>query len=338
MANPVLIEVTRGEIVESVHTGALAVADASGDIVLGVGNIVRPVFPRSSIKSLQALPLIESGAADHYNFTDTEIALACASHTGTALHADLANTMLEKLGLGEAALGCGAHTPLGASAAKELWRSGGTPTQLHNNCSGKHVGMLATALHLGEPIADYWQAGHPVQMRVHETLCEVTGLELGPETLGLDGCSVPNWAMPLSQMASMFARLVTGSGLNEKRKDAFQRIMQACWKAPEMIAGRGRADTVVMAKAPGRVFMKTGAEGVYCGGFPDLGLGFALKIDDGTTRASAGTAMTVIEHLIPDARGLMHRDVIKTWRGLEAGRIRTAPALTDALATLKVRG
>lgn len=338
MANPVLIEVTRGKIVESVHTGALAIADARGDIVLGLGDIVRPVFPRSSIKSLQALPLIESGAADRYAFTDDELALACASHTGTARHTATANGMLQKLGLGEPALGCGAHTPLGASAAKELWRSGGQPTQLHNNCSGKHAGMLATALHLGEPIADYWQAGHPVQARVHETLCEVTDLELGPDTLGIDGCSVPNWAMPLAHMAAMFARLVTGTGLGEKRKQAFQRIMQACWQAPEMIAGPGRADTVVMANAPGRVFMKTGAEGVYCGGFPELGLGFALKIDDGATRASAGTAMTVIEHLVPEARGLMRRNVIKSWRGIETGHIRTATSLTDALAGLKVGG
>jgi len=334
MTNPVLIEVTRGAMIESVHTGALALAGPDGEMVLSIGDTSPPVFPRSSIKALQCLPFIESGAAARYGFPDAEIALACASHTGTGTHADLAGRMLERVGLGEPDLGCGAHPPLGAAAQKELWRNGGTPTQLHNNCSGKHAGMLATALHLDEPLLGYWEAAHPVQKRVHETLRELTDLELGPETVGLDGCSVPNWAMPLESLAGVFARLGSGRGLGETRRAAFEKIMQACWAAPEMIAGRGRADTIVMTAAPGKVFMKTGAEGVYAGAFPQLELGFALKIDDGTTRASAGAAMALIERLVPEIRGLMNRNIIKTWRGLEAGSIRTAPALSNALLEL----
>lgn len=332
LTNPILIEVTRGPLIESVHCGAIAIADSEGHIVAAVGDIGHAVFPRSSIKALQCIPLVESGAADHFHFNAEDLALACGSHTGTEQHAKLAASMLERVGLPECALGCGAHPPLGAGAAKALWRSGGEPTQFHNNCSGKHVGMLATALHCGEPTAEYWLPEHPVQKRVHDILCELTGLELGPDVLGIDGCSVPNWAMPVETMARVFARLVTPGAVQGKRGAVVRRILEACWARPDLVAGKGRADTVVMAALPGRVFLKTGAEGVYAGGFPELGLGFALKIDDGTTRASAGMAVALVESIIPQARGLMSRKLIKSWRGAVAGEIRAAPALETFLA------
>lgn len=337
MTNPTLIEVTRGPLVESFHTGALAIVSASSGLLLKLGDIHRPVYPRSAIKALQALPLIESGAADHYGYRDAEIALACASHTGTARHIQIAEGMLRAAELSESDLGCGTHPPLGAKAAKELWRSGAEPSQLHNNCSGKHAGMLATSRHLGMPLEGYWQADHPMQTRVLEILNEISGLRLGPEVMGFDGCSLPNWAMPLEAMAGTFAKLVSGTGIDQRHARAFSRLMQACWAEPETVAGPGRADSVVMSNLPGQVFMKTGAEGVYCGGFPELGVGFALKIDDGATRASAGTVMTLVEHVFPQARGLMRRNVLKSWRGLEVGQIRTAPALTGALSQLKLR-
>ncbi len=339
MSNPTLIEVTRGPLVESFHTGAVCVANAAGDVLLALGDIQRPIYPRSAIKALQALPLIESGAADRYGFSDRELALACASHTGTERHVAVAAAMLEAAGFKEDDLGCGTHPPLGAKAARELWRSGGTPCQLHNNCSGKHAGMLAAARHLGMDPAGYWQPDHPLQRRVHEILGELTGLPLGIDVMGFDGCSLPNWAMPLQSMATVFARLVADESAagreNRPHAAAFRRAMQACWAEPELVAGPGRADSVVMKNLPGRVFMKTGAEGVYCGGFPELGIGFALKVDDGTTRASAGTAMTLVEHVYPEAKGLMHREVLKSWRGLEVGKIRTAPAVRSALADWK---
>lgn len=337
MSNPILIEVTRGPLVESFHTGALSVWDASCGELLSVGDTHRVVFPRSAIKSLQALPLIESGAVDHYGFGDAEIALACASHTGTSRHTEVAGRMLQLAGFCEADLGCGSHLPLGAKAAKELWRSGREPTQLHNNCSGKHAGMLATARHLGLPVKGYWEPGHPIQRRVLEILNEISGLTLGPDVMGFDGCSLPNWAMPLEALAATFAKLVSGKGIDRRHAEAFHRAMEACWKEPELVAGQGRADSVVMRRLPGEVFLKTGAEGVYCGGFPRLGIGFALKIDDGATRASAGTAMTLIEHVFPNVHGLMHRDILRSWRGFEVGAIRSAPALTEALAKLQLR-
>ncbi|MEO1281703.1 MAG: asparaginase [Pseudomonadota bacterium] len=337
MSNPVLIEVTRGGLVESVHRGSIVVSRGLDDIVSCVGDADRVVFPRSSIKALQCIPVVETGAADHFGFREEDLALACGSHVGTEQHAKMAQAMLNKIGLDEDALGCGAHTPLGAAAAKALWRAGGEPTQLHNNCSGKHVGMLATALHTREPIKGYWDAAHPVQVRIHELLCELTGLTLDDDVLGFDGCSVPNWALPLDVLAGLFARLVTPGRFSGARDKAITRILNACWARPDLVAGKGRADTVVMTALPGKVFMKTGAEGVYAGGFPELGLGFALKIDDGTTRASAGTAMALIEQLVPEAHGLMKRKSLKTWRGMEAGEIRAAPELLAFLETIKVR-
>ncbi len=335
MSNPVLIEVTRGPLVESFHTGSLVVATPDGRQVTALGDVTRPVFPRSAIKALQCLPLIETGAADHFGYGAAEIALACASHTGTPHHAELAAKMLADVGLTEPALGCGAHMPLGSSAQKALIRSGQEPTQLHNNCSGKHAGMLATAAFLGEPIAGYWKPEHPVQKRVHATLCELSGLPLSRDVMGFDGCSLPNWAMSLGATARLFARFVTKAGMGPDRRRAVDRILQSCWAEPELVAGPGRADTVVMRKLPRRIFMKTGAEGVYAGGFPELGLGFALKIDDGTTRASAGAVIALIERVIPEAQGLMARRTISTWRGMEAGEIRAAAPLERALDELQ---
>jgi L-asparaginase II len=336
MANPILIELTRGPLVESWHRGAVAVAAPSGALALQLGDVDRPVYPRSAVKALQALPLIESGAADAFGFGAAEIALACGSHAGTERHTQLAASMLERAGLTPDALGCGAHAPLGVAAANALIARGIAPTQLHNNCSGKHAGMLATAVHLREPTAGYWEPGHPVQARIHATMAEMAGVPLGPDVMGIDGCSVPNWAMPLRVLARLFARLVTGEGLEPRRREAVARLLKACWEQPDLVAGKGRADTVVMRALPGQVFMKTGAEGVYCGAFPELGLGFALKIDDGTKRAAAGATMALVERFYPAATGLMPYGPIKTWRGVDVGAIRSADAFEAALAGIKV--
>lgn len=336
MSNPTLIEVTRGALVESSHSGSVVVSDAKGRLLLALGDVARPVYPRSSIKALQCVPLIESGAADRFGFGDEEIALACASHSGSERHAAVAQRMLDRIGLGEADLGCGAHAPMGEAAARTLIARGVTPNQLHNNCSGKHAAMLATAVHLGEPTRRYWEPAHPVQARVRSVIAGLSGSRLGDEVMAIDGCSVPTWAFPLSSLARVFAAISTGEGLAPERQQAFQRIMSACWSEPELVAGPGRADSVLMQKLPGEIFLKTGAEGVYCGSFPRLGLGFALKIDDGTKRASAGAAMALIEHFLPAARGLISKRVVRNWRGLEVGLNRSSAAFDLALDGLRV--
>jgi len=335
MSNPVLIEVTRGLLVESEHRGAVAISDTRGRLLLALGDVARPVFARSSVKSLQCVPLIESGAAERFGFGDREIALACASHGGSDRHVAVASAMLERIGLAETALGCGAHMPMGETAARALVARGERPSQLHNNCSGKHAGMLATAVHLGEPLDGYWSPTHPVQARVRDVLVSLTGLPLGADVMAIDGCAVPTWAVPVSALARLFAVVVTGEGVAPPRQQALRRILEACWREPDMVAGPGRADSVLMQRLAGRVFLKTGAEGVYCGGFPELGLGFALKIDDGTKRASAGAAMALVERFLPEARGLVDKRIMRNWRGDVIGTNRSSAAFELALDGLK---
>ena len=331
MANPVVIEVTRGALTESVHSGAVAVARATGERVFELGDVGRPVFPRSAIKPLQCLPLIETGAADRFGFGAAEVALACASHAGTERHAGLAAAMLARAGLTADALGCGAHAPSDEAAEAKLVREGKRPTALHNNCSGKHAGMMATAIHCGDPPAGYWRPDHPAQVRIRRTLEELIGRPLGSDVVAVDGCSAPNWAVPLADLARAFAQFVTGEGAGAGHRVAAERIAAACWEAPDLVAGDGRLDTEVMRRLPGEVLMKTGAEGVYCAALPKLGLGVALKVDDGAKRAAEALIMSIIAHLLPSARPLVPGGVLKNWRGLIVGEIRVAPAFLAAL-------
>ncbi len=331
MPNPILVELTRGPFVECVHTGAIAVARPNGEMVVSLGDVKRPVFPRSAVKAFQCLPLIETGAADRFEFGDREIAIACASHSGTAAHASLAADMLRRAGLDHTALGCGAHEPTQEAAARLLAASGAKPTALHNNCSGKHAGMCACAVHNKEEPAGYWLPDHPVQQRVAAVLRDYTGEALGADVRGTDGCSLPNWAIPTASLARAFACFITAEGPGKAHRAASTRIAKAAWAAPDMIAGPNRLDTVVMSKVPGRVFMKTGAEGVYCGAFPDLGLGFAIKIDDGAKRASEAVTMALLERVIPAVKGLGTPAVTTNWRGMSVGTTRVSGELERAL-------
>ncbi len=322
MANPILVEMLRGERVESWHRGSVAIAGSDGRLAFAMGEVHRPVYPRSAIKAIQCLPLIETGAADRFGFGAAEIALACASHSGTERHVNVAARMLAKAELDATALGCGAHEPLSAAAARDLIERRQSPTPLHNNCSGKHAGMLATAVHMREPVADYWHPDHPVQERIAGALEDLTGIRLGSDRLGIDGCSAPNWAIPLANLARAFARLATGEGLSPERRAAAQRVFQSCWAEPELVAGPQRLDTELMTRLPGALFLKTGAEGVYCGAVPAHGLGFALKIDDGAKRASELAVKALVRRLAPQAGELSVDQTLPNWRGLAAARIR----------------
>ncbi len=325
MINPVLVEVTRGALVESVHRGAVAVATADGHLMISGGDVERPIFARSAIKLIQALPMIESGAADHYRFGDAEIALACGSHTGTARHVAVAAAMRDAIGVEDTCLVCGAADPAGRGAARALAATGARPTALHHTCSGKHLGFIATALSGGQDIAGYGNPTHPVQREIAQTLSELTGLALSEVHRGTDGCAVPTYALSLSSLATLYARIATRAHMGPMRRAAVTRVLAACWAAPDLVSGTGRTDSVVMSALPGQVYLKTGAEGVFCGALTELGIGFALKIDDGAQRASAAAVMPLIERMLPEARGLVKRGTLKTASGFEAGAIRTGP-------------
>ncbi|MBY0429833.1 MAG: asparaginase, partial [Rhodospirillales bacterium] len=231
--DPVLVEITRGPIVESLHRGAVVVADANGVIVQAWGDPDQSIYPRSAIKPLQALPLIETGAADRFGLGLEEIALACASHGGEAAHVERVAAWLDRLGLGIEALECGAHWPSNIEAARALARAGGQPHAVHNNCSGKHAGFLTTALHLGEPLAGYIQRDHPVQRRVAETLSAITGIEAQHQPCGIDGCGIPTFALPLQAVATAMARLAAPDSLPPPRAEAARRIVAAMQTHPE---------------------------------------------------------------------------------------------------------
>ena len=332
MTNPVLVEVTRGGRVESAHCGAVVVADSHGRLLVSLGDTEQPVFPRSAVKAMQALLLVESGAADRYGFGDKELALACASHTGEPAHADLAASMLAAAGRDEMALECGCHWPSELNVALDLARSGGAPTQLHNNCSGKHAGFICAACHLGIDPTGYVRHGHDVQDMIRGIFADLTGDHFGVDNCGTDGCSIPTYATPVPSIVSGFARMATGEGLATQRAQASKRIIEACMAEPYFVAGEGKVCTRLMRAAPGLVFAKTGAEGVYCAVIPKEGLGIALKCDDGGTRAAEAMVAAVLASFMAagdqrDAVQAQANRTLKNWNRIEVGNVRVTTAL-----------
>ncbi|QDD98351.1 asparaginase [Roseomonas mucosa] len=333
MEDPVLVEVTRGPEVESRHAGAFAVVDAEGGLVLSAGDLERPVFPRSAVKVIQALPLIESGAADRFGLTEAELALACASHSGEPLHAETAAAMLRKAGQEAGCLECGTHWPSNAQAARDLARSGAEATALHNNCSGKHAGFVCTACALGVDVAGYVRPGHQVQQEVKAALEDVTGTALDAARRGTDGCSIPTYAIPLRALAHGFARIGTGHGFGPARAAAAKRLRAAVAANPFLVAGTKRADTVIMQALGERAFTKVGAEGVFCAALPEQGLGIAIKCEDGAGRAAEVVLASLLLRLLDPGeagRGVLAplaNPVLRNWNGIEVGSLRPAAAL-----------
>jgi L-asparaginase II len=326
--SPVGVVVRRGDRVESEHRVAYAVADATGRLVEAAGDIDRAVFPRSAIKPLQALALVESGAADRFVTSEQELALACASHSGEPAHVALVQTWLARLGLDGAALECGAHPPLHAPSAQRLAHEGRSPERVHNNCSGKHAGMITLARHLGAPIAGYSRADHPAQRLIAGTLCDMTGLAELPAP-STDGCGVPTWPIPLGRLAAAMARFAYPDALPPTRADACARLQAAMLAHPHLVAGTDRPCTEIMAAAP-HVLVKTGAEGVYAGCLPERGLGLVLKVEDGAARAAPVALLALLEAWgVLDARAAaalaVHmRPELKNHAGAVVGRIEPA--------------
>jgi L-asparaginase II len=330
--NPVLVEVLRGTLVESRHRGAVAVADAEGASVLALGDVAAPIFPRSAVKALQAVPLIESGAADRYGFGDKELALACASHSGEPAHVAGVARMLAGAGLDAAALACGAHWPMSQPATVALARIG-APSALHNNCSGKHAGFICDACAMGIGHSGYCKPKHSVQRAVRAVLEDFTGAVLSPDRCAIDGCSVPTWAIPLQNLAHAFAKFGSGHGLAPERAKAAARLRAACAQKPWHVAGTGRFCTEIMQLFGPRVFVKTGAEGVYCGALPELGLGIAIKCDDGAGRAAQTIMAALIARFLPlgdterAALARLERPTLRNWNGFEVGALRVTEAV-----------
>jgi L-asparaginase II len=286
-ANPILAEVTRGDTVESWHRGSFAVVDTEGRVVLSAGDVESAVFPRSAIKPLQALALVETGAADAFHLDDSELALACASHNGEAVHVDAVEQWLARIGCTGGDLECGVQLPGDTKALRELLAAGGRERRAHNNCSGKHAGFLTIARHLGHPTQGYVRLTHPVQQRILGVLEQMTGLDdLAAQPRGIDGCGIPTIAVPLGNLALAMARFADPSDQPEHRQAACARIRHAMAARPYLVAGNARFCTKIMEVTGERALVKTGAEGVYCAAFPHLGLGLGLKIDDGATRAA----------------------------------------------------
>jgi len=319
MPNPILVELTRGPLVESVHRGAVAIADATGAIRFSLGDIETLTYSRSSLKPMQAIPLVESGAADAFGLSGEEIALACASHSGEPMHTERVAAWLARIGCTESDLACGAHPSRYEPVAEAMIRAGAKPTRIFNNCSGKHTGFLTVARHWDIATEGYERVDHPVQQAVAAALKTLTGAQ--ELVFGIDGCAAPNFATSVADFARAAARM-TGM-------DVGRRILTAMIAHPEMISGTGRACATLIRAGGEEVSVKIGAEGFFGGWLPERGLGIAIKIDDGAGRASETAMAAVLDGLglLGDgARGLLRGAVLNT-RGTVVGERRPAAAL-----------
>ncbi len=336
MSNPVLVEVLRGGRVESAHRGSVAVLDADGAVALALGDIDRPIFPRSANKAIQALPLIESGAADKFGLSEAEIALACSSHMGEAAHVETALSMLKKAGRDVETLECGGHWPSSATAVRQMAARGEKPSALHNNCSGKHGGFICAMCAEGIDPQGYVNPTHTAQSMVREAMESLTGAAHDEAHIGTDGCSIPTYAIPLRALALGFARYGSGVGMGEKRAAAARRIRKAMAAAPFMVSGTDRFDTKISEAFGERMFAKVGAEGVYCGSIPELGLGVAIKCDDGSMPAAEVMMAAVIARFVTDRSDKeeatlepLRQKTLTNWKGLTVGAVRPAGPLGD---------
>ncbi|MEO0370433.1 MAG: asparaginase [Pseudomonadota bacterium] len=322
-----LVDVWRGDMVESQHLGHAVICDGTGQIVECWGDPEQVIYPRSSAKMIQALPLIESGAADAAALTTEHLALSCASHIGAALHTDAVRAWLDDLGMVDDDFRCGSHMPTDEAALQNLIRAGKSPCQVHNNCSGKHAGFLTLTRHLGAG-PDYIDPDHPVQIACRTAFEEVTG-EDSPG-FGIDGCSAPNFATRLHAMARAMARFATATE-ETTRGRAMRRLWQAMAAHPAHVAGVGKACTELMLAAKEPFAIKTGAEGFYVGILPSRGLGIALKIDDGAFRASECVIaallvrLGVLDAADPAVLRFLTQPVVNC-RGVVTGHIKTNPS------------
>ena len=328
MDSPPLVEVRRGHHLESLHRGAVAVADRTGRLLYAAGPTDLATFLRSSAKPFQALPLIESGGAEALGLTDQEVAVTCGSHSGEPIHVETVRAILAKAGSDEQALRCGAHLPIDPASADALVRDGRPPTAIHNNCSGKHAGMLAACRHREWPVESYLRSDHPLQREIAAILGECCGLPAGAIPLGVDGCGVPTFYLTLREIARAFAVLADPADLPAPRAAAARRVTGAMRSYPRLVGGTGRMNTEILSALGDRLFCKTGAEGVFGIGLVGRGLGVAVKVEDGNARGLGAVAVEALAQLGVIAAGeaeplnAIHHPVIRNHHGREVGEMR----------------
>ncbi|HUS84299.1 MAG: asparaginase [Anaerolineales bacterium] len=340
-----MVDISRGGIVESSHQVAAVVADVHGEVLARWGNVNFVTFLRSSAKPFQGMPLVASGAAAHFELSEQELAVVCASHAGTDEHIQVTNSILRKIGLSEADLRCGTHIPFDNETSEALILAGEKPSPIRHNCSGKHAGMLAVACYLKAPIQTYLEPDHPVQQQILHNFSEMVSMAAADIIIGIDGCSAPNFAVPLRNAATAYARLMDPGQFSTSRAESCRAIVSAMTAYPEMISGEGRFDTLLMQVTSAQLLSKGGAEGFQGIGIPpeslssgSPALGVALKVLDGDlgSRARSVATIAVLEALgiLPaeerrqlkqfDSRPMLNQS------GLRVGEIRSPQAVWDA--------
>ena len=329
--NPVLVQVTRGGIVESQHRGRYIIVDVAGNVRDEVGDCNTPTYPRSSAKIFQALPMILSNAHKHYNLTDAEIAITCASHLGQPEHTKTVNSILTKAGLSIDDLECGTHAPTHRKSADTIIKNRDTFTPLHNNCSGKHAGMLLYAKKMGWDTNGYIHPEHPVQQSICQHLGDICGYNMDTSATDRDGCSVPTWAMPLKNLAFGFACVADPhSTLPPAVAQAIKTLTDAVSKHPFMVGGSNQCCSDIMNTLGKKAFVKGGAEGVYLASLPEYGIGIAIKVDDGHGRANGVILLRILEKvgvLTPEHKQhlLQHyHPPVTNWNKYTVGQIQPA--------------
>lgn len=337
MSYELLVEVTRNDTVESRHFGSGVVCDFKGNLVQTWGDVDGLIFPRSALKPMLAIQLVESGASDRYDLNDAELSLACSSHQGESIHQQLVASWLNRLGLTEEHLACGAVLPEHTESAHKLLATGQQGCRIHHNCSGKHTGFLTTALHLNLPVENYHRIDHPLQQLSLEILSDLAGIDLPTYPMGIDGCGLPAPTMPLRSLAYATARFANPEELSNARAQAIYRLHTAIKNEPLYIAGHGTMVSEVNQVTRGNVLAKTGAEGILTAAIPEKGLGIAIKIGDGGNRARSVVLLAILDQL-----GILsaeHKDQLKAHvaptiensRGITVGEIRPAPSWLSRL-------
>ena len=330
MPYELLVEVTRNGTVESRHFGTAVVCDFKGKVVASWGDIESLVFPRSALKPMLAIHLLESGASDYYSLNDAELSLACSSHQGEQMHQNLVRSWLNRLELTEDHLACGAVLPEHAESAHQLLASGQQGCRIHHNCSGKHTGFLTTALHLGLPLDNYHLLEHPLQQLSLDILSDLADIDLNQYPMGIDGCGLPAPTMPLLQLAHATARFANPVDLSDSRAQAIYRLHEAISNEPLYIAGHGTVASELNEVSKGAVLAKTGAEGIITAALPERGLGIAVKIADGSARARSVALLAILDHLGALTDEEKHKlqahisPTIVNSRGHVVGEVRTA--------------